>query len=146
MRLPKTTGAERLPIGIRHARFSPEGDHFDGRFVSVERPSRDGPRHSGQSAAPVTAMAPATKAAAKPARRRMDGKSAGYMSGLRNPFTGRLRHGLLRILPANAWKRPDFASNDGAGQRIHGYCARVDKEDLVVIYCHLSYRTGVTTD
>jgi hypothetical protein len=56
-RLPNATGDERLPIGIRHARFSPDGDHFEGRFVSVDRPSRFGPRHSGQSDAPSDAIA-----------------------------------------------------------------------------------------
>src|SRR5262245_29375702 len=53
-RLPNTTGDERLPMGTRHARFSPCGDHFAGRFFSVERPSRVGPRHSGQSLATRT--------------------------------------------------------------------------------------------
>src|SRR5690349_8798309 len=44
-----TIGAERPPYGARHARFSPVGDHFTGRFFSVETPSRSGPRHSAQS-------------------------------------------------------------------------------------------------
>src|SRR5207244_2430707 len=50
-RLPKMTGVDMPPNGNDHATFSPEGDHFVGKFVSVERPSRLGPRHSGQSAA-----------------------------------------------------------------------------------------------
>src|SRR5688572_19635667 len=69
-RPPNATGADRLPIGIRHARFSPFGDHAAGKFVSLERPSRDGPRHSGQSDATVTATAHAAIAAATDERRR----------------------------------------------------------------------------
>jgi hypothetical protein len=46
-----TMGADRPPNGTFHARFSPEGDHFEGRFFSADLPSRFGPRHSGQSAA-----------------------------------------------------------------------------------------------
>jgi hypothetical protein len=46
-----TIGAERPPYGAFQARFSPEGDHFTGKFFSVDVPSRRGPRQSGQSAA-----------------------------------------------------------------------------------------------
>ena len=46
------------------------GDQLDGNPVSVERPSRDGPRHSGQSLALVTAMVPARVSAATDAQRR----------------------------------------------------------------------------
>src|SRR5262245_5905770 len=73
-RLPNTTGDERLPMGTRHARFSPCGDHFAGRFFSVERPSRVGPRHSGQSLATRTrgpASIPAISAAAVVSPRRV---------------------------------------------------------------------------
>src|SRR5687768_9274977 len=59
-RSPNATGADREPIGILHARLSPLGDQLAGRLVSADRPSRDGPRHSGQSLAP-TAAGPATR-------------------------------------------------------------------------------------
>ena len=52
----KITGVDLPPNGSIHARFSPDGDQLDGRFVSVDRPSRPGPRHSGQSLAATTAM------------------------------------------------------------------------------------------
>src|SRR4029453_16202553 len=65
MRLPSTTGEERLPYGARHAIFSPPGVHFAGRLVSTEWPSRLGPRHSGQSVAPVPTTAPATSKRAR---------------------------------------------------------------------------------
>ena len=54
--------AQRLPYGAFHARFSPCGDHFSGRPVSADRPSRPGPRHSGQFEAFVPAMVPAMRA------------------------------------------------------------------------------------
>src|SRR5688500_5928398 len=42
-------GADRPPNGTFHAKFSPAGDQLVGRFVSVDIPSRAGPRHSAQS-------------------------------------------------------------------------------------------------
>src|SRR5688572_6940493 len=52
-----TIGAERPPYGTFHARLSPAGDHFTGRFFSDEMPSRAGPRHSAQSLAETNAKA-----------------------------------------------------------------------------------------
>src|SRR6185503_4953334 len=46
-----TIGAERPPYGAFQARLSPVGDHFTGRFFSLDMPSRAGPRHSAQSLA-----------------------------------------------------------------------------------------------
>ena len=65
-----TTGDERLPMGTRQARFWPFGDQEDGRPVSVERPSRVGPRHSGQSDAPVALRPPTTATVVRAARRK----------------------------------------------------------------------------
>src|SRR3990167_7623896 len=50
---------------------SPGGDPFDGRLVSADRPSRDGPRHSGKSLAPVTAPVLAARRAAPTTRLRI---------------------------------------------------------------------------
>src|SRR5436190_7661997 len=92
MRLPNTTGDERLPIGTRHARFSPLGDHLDGRLVSSDRPSRAGPRHSGQSDAPTTDRPQTSSAAATVKRRVTEGRKPGCsMIRLRNPLICRLR-------------------------------------------------------
>src|SRR5262249_6251562 len=86
---------------MRHARLSPCGDHFETRFVSSERPSRPGPRHSGQSDAAGAAIAAATIKPANAARRATVGNSAGYMTRLRDPFMGRLRRARRR----DWWKK-----------------------------------------
>src|SRR5688572_19342061 len=49
-----TIGAERPPYGAFQARLSPDGDHFTGKFFSLETPSRAGPRQSAQSLAATT--------------------------------------------------------------------------------------------
>ena len=59
---------------MRHARLSPLGDQAEGRLVSLERPSRDGPRHSGQSLAlraRVPTIVPAQIRARVASRRRV---------------------------------------------------------------------------
>src|SRR5688572_19962471 len=58
-RLPWMTGVDRPPNGSVHARFSPEGDHREGRFFSDDVPSREGPRDSFQSLARSTGARPA---------------------------------------------------------------------------------------
>ena len=68
-RSPNTTGEDRPPIGTRHARFSPLGDHDEGSPVSVDVPERAGPRHSGQSAAVSIAVAETARASATSGRR-----------------------------------------------------------------------------
>src|SRR5688572_19383920 len=75
-RLPKVTGVERPPNGSVHATFSPDGDQLDGRFVSAERPSRLGPRDSGQSSACNSVTAAANTVAAITTERGVRGRAA----------------------------------------------------------------------
>ena len=55
-RSPRITGVERPPYAALNSRFSPSGDQDSGSPVSGDRPSRAGPRISGQSHARAEAV------------------------------------------------------------------------------------------